>query len=204
IAPAANVFQVTVTDERSGAAVSGVTVQCDAETGTTDMAGQATFPNPGLKTCTVFSANHDYLTVVGLTGTEAHLKLSGLSRTDRSTGYTGMVDTGFVTSPVRLSFSGGSFGSPLFGFSPANILGGDVFNFSVPVVGTVAFPSGATASAEIMGFPLDLKSTFYAQTDAGTRRAWTFAGGAEINDLGLNNGALLSNILPLLQTFVHG
>lgn len=197
-------FLMTVTAAQSGTPLSGVTVTCNAETVVTDAAGLANFDPSSPKTCTAFSANHDYMTVVGLTGTEAQFKLQPLSRSNRATGYTGTVDTAFITSPVRLSFSGGSFASPLVSFAPANILGGDVFNFEVPIVGTVAFPSGATASAEIMGFPLDLKSTFYARTEAGTRRAWTFAGGAELNDLGLNNGALLSNILPLLQTFVHG
>ncbi len=197
-------FAVTVTDGRSGAPVAGVNVTCNAETTLTDAAGFAGFDATTPKTCTAFSANHDYLTVVGLSGTQAQLKLQALSRNNRATGYTGTVDTTFVTAPVRLSFSGGSFASPLFGFAPANILGGDVFNFEVPVIGSVAFPSGATASAEFQGFPLDLKSTFYARTEAGTRRAWTFAGGAELADLGLTSGALLSNILPLLQTFVHG
>jgi hypothetical protein len=197
-------FRVTVVSAESGLAVSGATVVCNQETVTTDAAGRALFDATVPKTCTVYTADHDYLTVVGLTGADARLALPALTRTDRSTGYTGMVDLTPITSPVRLSFSGGSFPSPLVGFSPANILGGDVFFFEVPIVGTVAFPSGATARAEVGGFPLDLKSTYHAQAKAGLRRAWSFGGGAELADLGIQNGTLLLNILPLLQTFVHG
>ena len=177
---------------------------CNQETMTTDAAGAALFDATVPKTCTVFTETYDYVTVAGLTGADAQVALPTLTRTDRSTGYTGMVDLSQVTSPVRLSFSGGSFPSPLAGFAPANILGGDVFNFEVPVVGSVAFPSGATARAEVGGFPLDLKSTYYAQAKPGLRRAWTFGGGAELADLGIQNGTLLLNILPLLQTFMHG
>ncbi|MCA9552664.1 MAG: Ig-like domain-containing protein [Myxococcales bacterium] len=197
-------FRVTVVSAATGLAVGGATVVCNQQTQTTDAAGVATFDATVPKTCTAYTADHDYLTVVGLTGADARLALPALTRTDRSTGYTGMVDLSQVTSAVRLSFSGGSFPSPLAGFAPANILGGDVFLFDLPVVGTVAFPSGATARAEVGGFPLDLKSTYYAQTRAGLRRAWSFGGGAELTDLGIGNGSLLLNILPLLQTFVHG
>lgn len=200
-------FRVTVVSERSGAALAGVTVVCNGDTQTTDASGVAMFDSTTPKTCSAFDASYDYVTVFDLTGGGAHLSLPPRSYSDRSTGFTGSVDTSFATSPVKLSFTGGSFAAPLFAFTPANLLGGDVFSFDLPVVGTIAFPSGATARAEFMGIPLDLKGTYYARAPAGLRRAWTLAGGAEIADLGLGGGGgagLLENLLPLFQTFRHG
>lgn len=198
-------FRVVVSDQASGRALSGVTVICNAETMQTDASGVAVFDQTTPKTCSAFDPGHDYVTVFGLTGTSAQLDLPPLSRSDRSTGFTGTVDTSFSSSPVKLSFSGGSIASPLFGFTAANLLGGDVFTFDVPVVGSVAFPSGATASATTQFGSFDLKSTYYTRTQAGLRRSWTFAGGAELSDLGLGGGGnLLENLLPLFQTFRHG
>lgn len=204
IAPSQAGLRITVVDRTSGAPVPGAEVLCGQGQETTDAAGQASFTQTTSVTCTVFSANHDYLTVAGISGSDLVLSLGRPSLTNASTGYTGSVDTSGVTNPVQLSFSGGSFGGPLAGFLPANILGGDLFTFDVPVIGGVQLPSGGTVSAVLMGFPIDLKTTYYARTAPGLRRAWTFVGGAEVSDLDLTGGQLLQNIIPLLQTFRHG
>lgn len=207
-APAA-AFRVTVVSALDGAAVEATVVCNGTELTTTN--GVALFDTTVPKTCTAYAANYAYVTVIGLDGVEAVLRLPPLGASNRATGFQGQVDFSQVPagSPVTLSFSGGSFATPLWGFQPLDLLGGDNFTVDLPVVGAIQIPSGATAAASFMGFPLNLKDTYYSQAKAGLRRAWTFAGTAEISDLGIGGGGggtpnLLANVLPLLQTFYHG
>lgn len=209
--PATDAIRVTVRSATDGSPVSA-TVVCNGDTQSTNGQGEALFNVPLPMTCTAYAANFGYVTVVDVNATDVLLRLPPLGATNRATGFQGQIDFSSVPagSPVTLSFSGGSFATPLWGFQPLDLLGGDNFTVDLPVVGAIQIPSGATAAASFMGFPITIKDTYYSQCRAGLRRAWTFAGTAEISDLGIGGGGgggagnLLANVLPLLQTFYHG
>lgn len=208
--PTVDDVRVTVRSGIDGAPLSA-TVVCDGDTQSTDGQGVALFTLTPPMTCTAYAANHGYVTVVEINSTDVMLRLPPLGATNRASGFQGQIDFSGVPagSPVTLSFSGGSFSTPLWGFQPLDILGGDNFTVDLPVVGAIQIPSGATAAASFMGFPVTIKDTYYAQCRAGLRRGWTFAGTAELGDLGIGGGGggtgnLLANVLPLLQTFYHG
>lgn len=201
-----NDVRVFVVSETSGAPVDGATVDCGGSVQTSGADGVATFTVMTPVTCSVFAANHDYVTAIGLAG-DATIRLPTITRTDRSTGFTGAIDFSGVTGdePVEISFSGASFSAPLSQLSPAAFFGGNLFTYQLPVVGAVSLPAGATAAAEVMGFPFSIKDVYYSETRPGRRTAWSFAGLAGLSDLGIGGGGdLLANLLPLFQTFSHG
>ena len=49
----------------------------------------------------------------------------------------------------------------------------------------MALDAGATASAEVMGFPFSIKDTYYSETRPGRRTTWSFAGFAALVQLSL-------------------
>lgn len=200
-------FSLVVVSETTGAPVEGATVDCNGTVATTSADGVATFAIAAPRTCSVFAANHDYVTAIGLDA-DATIRLPTISRSDRSTGMTGAIDFSSVSGdePVQVSFSGASFAAPLSELTPSALFGGNLFEFTVPVVGTtVQVPAATTASGQVGPLPFTVKDVYHSETRAGRRTAWSFAGLVGIAELGITGGGdLVTNLLPVFQTFLHG
>lgn len=198
-----------------GAAVAGAEVELFRGTGalraTTDATGIAVFTGAaagGDYVLTVSHANYDWVTLVAPTSNDLAIALPPLSRTDRSAGLRGDVDLSQVPTQggISLSLSGTSMPSPLMNFDAGMLFGSDTFNVMVPMIGSIPLPAANTMSIELMGFPLDLKDTYYAQAQPGLRAAWSFGGRIELGTNGLGPEAFsnfLAAILPFYQRFSH-
>ncbi len=213
--------RVSAVTAASGAAVNGAIVELAGDfgvrTAATDATGVAVFAalDPSAPfSVTVASEAHDYVSLLGVVGRDLVVPLPSLTRTDRVGGVRGTVDFSLVQTQgaLSVSLSGTSLESPIFGNDPSALLGGEVFTVSIQIPGAgntdIPLPAGMTLRAEFMGFPLDLKNTFYARARAGQRAVWSIAGRADLASLGLGGGGGISNpvgaLLPALQRFEHG
>jgi hypothetical protein len=78
------------------------------------------------------------------------------------------------------------------------------------MVGTYSIPVGAsnTLSVEVFGFPIQVKTQYYALARAGLRAAWSFGGRIDASIFrggggGAGPGDLLGEALPYFQRFQH-
>ncbi len=198
---------ILVVSETTGAPVEAATVVCGADTQVTGADGVVTFAGTSSVTCSVFAANHDYVTVLGL-DSSATIRLPTITRTDRSTGMTGAIDFAAVpgTESVEVAFSGASFAAPLSQLTPALLFGSNLFSFAIPGGGnSIQVPAAATARGQIGPIPFSVKDVYHSETRPGRRTAWSFAGKVGLADLGITGGGdLVTNLLPVLQSFTHG
>lgn len=207
--------RITVVRASTGAPISGAAVEIHGpgaftQAGTTNTQGQVELtgvPN-GALTVTAGHADYDYLTIIGVTGRDLLLPLSAATRPDRVAGARGTVDLSLVSTQgaISASLSGASFASPLLGYEVGRLFGEELFQVEVPMLGPIPIPAANTLSAELMGFPLDLKDTWYVRADAGNRALFSFGGKIELGPNGLdptNLGNVLTAILPFYQRFDH-
>lgn len=216
VGPAPKGRRVTVVNARTGAPIEGATVVLEpsagpAQSASTDAQGVVLAGNVApLARLSVFHADFDWLTVVGVSGPDLYLRLTPASRSDRAGGVKGAVDLSAITGtkPFEIGLSGGSFAGPLSRFQPGQLFGGSIFNVDLRLT-TVALPSGATVRGAVSGFPITVKGEYQALTTAGPRFGWCFGGKVELADLGISltgggTGGFLPNLLNLFPQFASG
>ncbi len=216
-APPEQGIRVRVTDAATGAPLEGATVRADDAEAATDAEGIATF-DAAADVVSVFAADHDYVTLVGVAGDDLHVALPPRSDDALVAGFTGEVDFARVTTEggVDLGLAGASISG---GLTHVNfgVLLGQLFNVPVnagPVSFDLPLPGGLVLSAElpIIG-RVNLKDDYRALSGAGFRLAWSFAGRIDVNALlglvgggggGFDAGQVLTTLLPFFDRFQHG
>lgn len=207
--------RISVVRATNGAPISGASVELIASSGatragTTNNQGQVeltTVPS-GSFSVTAAHVDYDYVSVLAQEGRDLLLALPPPTRPDRIAGARGTVDLSQVSTQgaISASLSGASFPSPLLGYSANNLFGGELFQVEVPMLGNIPIPAANTLSAELMGFPLALKDTYYVRAEPGARALYSFGGKIALGANGLdptNFGNLLTAILPFYQRFDH-
>ena len=205
---------VRVIDQQSGRPISGAVVYYGpSQIAVSDEDGLAGFTEPGDGVMlSVFSEDHDYLSIYGLGAGQYQLPLSPRSPSRNVAGFVGDLDHGEVTTSgmLELGLSGSSFSGGITGID-FNSLIGELFNVEIPFGPDVEFPlpGGLT-----LGGLFPLKTEFYALAQNGRQLAWSFAGRADFLELqelfqgggsgGFNIGGILATILPLFENFEHG
>lgn len=221
-APAPDVGRIRVTDSATGEPVPGATVRVGEESFLTDEAGLAELGEvePPI-TVTVFSADHDYVSVVGSGRTDLHIPLSPRRDDSLVAGFTGNIDFDDVTSEggVEIGLAGGSIGGAggeiLTGLDLDSLLG-QLFNVEVDA-GITTFdlplPGGLTFTAEVPFLGrIEVKDEYLTVSDPGFRMAWSFAGRLDLNEViqlvqgggGTDVGTVLATVLPFFDRFQHG
>ncbi|MFN3201333.1 MAG: hypothetical protein ACE366_23230 [Bradymonadia bacterium] len=214
--------QVRVTDAATGLPVEGASVRVGDETTVTDATGIVLLGDvePPI-TVTVFSPDHDYVTVVGANRSDLHIPLTPRRDDSVVAGFTGAIDFARITSEggVDVGLAGGSIGGAggevLTGLDLGTLLG-QLFNVEVDV-GITAFdlplPGGLTLTAEV---PLlgrvEIKDGYRTISDPGFRMAWSFAGRLDLGQIiqlvqgggGTDVGTVLATVLPFFDRFQHG
>ncbi|MEQ9502317.1 MAG: hypothetical protein RIT81_35935 [Deltaproteobacteria bacterium] len=210
---AATDLRVSVSRLVGGLPVQGAQIEVLTAGGTdsavTDATGTAVFTRPsGAFTVTAAHTDFDWVSVVAPTTYDLALALPPKSALGTTAGVKGDVDLARVgqQGAVELSLSGASLPSPLFSFDPGQLFGTGNFNVEIPMVGSVPIPAANTIGIELMGFPLSLKDTYYAEAQPGVRAVWSFGGRIQLGAGGLGPEAFtnfLAAILPFYQRFEH-
>lgn len=212
--------RVWVTDATTGRPVQGATVRAGDEEVQTDAAGVAAIAGEGALTVSVFSNNHDYLTIVGTDQADLHLPLSPRRGNARIAGFTGQPDFDRVASQgeVDLGLAGGTLAGGLTRIDLGTLLG-QIFNVPVnagPLNFDLPLPGGLTLAAQvpILG-QLRVKDDYFVTAEPGFQFAWSFAGRIDFGTLGalfqgggggggFNVGRVLATLLPFFDRFQHG
>ncbi|MGC6417433.1 MAG: hypothetical protein ACON3Z_09945 [Bradymonadia bacterium] len=212
------VVRVNIVDAEDGRAIGGATVRYGMQEVVADETGIVTFEqDDAAPSITVFSRDHDYLTLVGAFDGSYVAPLRRKSSNERVAGISGTVDFDAIMTEggVDLSLSGPSVGQGMSDLSFGSLLGAP---FNVPInAGPAAFdipiPSGVTLAADlpIIG-RIEAKSEFYGTTEPGIRLAWSLAGRMDVGRLiqlaqggdGNTIGRVLGALLPYFETFQHG
>lgn len=213
----ANNFRATVYDADLGVPVAGADVIVDGQTAVTNAAGVATLPQPtGAFDVTIASADHNWVSLVGITSTDVRIPLSVKQGTGPIGGFDGQFDTSMInsTGDVTLGLAGASLTGGLLDVNLTRLLGDSfVRRLNIPgIVDTdIPLPGGVVVFGGAFGFTIDLKEEYYATAPDGGRIAWGLAGQVPISDLiqlfmggGGGTGDVLSLILPLFNRFDHG
>lgn len=201
----ASARRVTVINARTGAPIESASVMVEPVSGPaalveTDASGVAAFGSgSALDRLSVFHDDYDWITIVGLTGTDLLIRLTPATRGDRAGGLKGGADLSAITTnkPFEFALSGASFAGPLSRFKADRLFGGGVFNINIQVT-TVALPSGITTRGTFQGFPVNVKNTYHALSGPGLRYGWSFGGKVELADLGISLSGGTTGILPNL------
>ena len=212
-------LRVVVLDAETGAAVPNADVVINrTATGATNTLGVATFPIQGGKySVSVFSDDHDFVTVQGVSATDIRIPLNKQSGTGPIAGFKGSFDLSQVSSQgeFNLGLAGASIPGGLVNFDLTTLLG-DPFqtDFAIPGQGNVGFPvpGGLTIYGRVFGLRLDIKRTYYVSSPGGARLAWGLAGKIPVTELialfqngGVGGiGEALTLLLPLFNRFDHG
>lgn len=210
-------IRVVVTDLESGAPIEGATVEIGADSATTDATGVAALPDSaGDFSVTVSHQNFNWLTVHGVSARDLRLPLRRQSGTGDVAGFTGEFDTSMLHSSgnITLGLAGASLAGGLLELDLAGLLG-DTFVSRLEIPGVVEedipLPGGLVAYGGALGFMVDLKTTYYAQTSGGPRIAWGLAGLLPFSELlsffqggDFEGGEILAQLLPLFNRFDHG
>jgi hypothetical protein len=205
---------VRVTARSGGSPISGATVQVAAGGQTleaqTNASGIARFPGLTARPAdvTVASDAHDWVSVLGVTTLDVGIALPPRTRTTEAAGVSGTTDLSRVatTGALQISVAGTSFPSPLVGFDPASVFGGELHQVSVPMVGDVPIPANNTLAVDFMGSTFPLKGTWYASAQPGLRAVWAFGGRVDLQGSGIGLGELqniATAVLPFFQRFDH-
>ena len=110
------------------------------------------------------------------------------------------------TGDASVGLAGLSFGQALTDLDLGSVMG-DTFVVQIPGLNqSIPLPGGMTAQATFGGFPISLKTTWYAQGEPGLRAVWAFAGKVGLDRFQGGGGAAqtLAGILPLFGIFEHG
>ena len=225
VVPAPQSDRITVLDER-GRGLAGARIAIDQgqgwryQEGVTDGAGQLDLDGlrAGGVNLSIHAEGYEQTMLVGGV-TKAGDPLSLVvpvmrDRSARAAGFRARVDFSDVRTQGdgQLSLSGASMPDVL-AFDLLT-LAGDTFsaNLQIPGQGATAvpMPGGATFTATVFGFPINLKDTAYARGAAGLRTAWSFAGNVDplalfgrFQGIRSPSDAVMA-IFPLLGAFDHG
>lgn len=208
--------RVRVTDARTGAPISGASVVSAAVSGITDDRGLVDLEGAN-EMITVFTADHDTVSVVGSDLDTLHVPLWPRQDALSQAGFTGEISFEDVSTdaPLELGLAGASLASGFTNFD-LNGLVGEVFNtrVEIPLVGGIdlPLPGGLVLSGDLplIGYT-EIKTDYSALADPGFRVAWSFAGRVPVGDLvqmamggGFDVGVALTTLLPYFETFEHG
>lgn len=211
-------LRVVVLDADTNMPVVGAEVVVDsANTGITNASGVANLLAPsGEYEVSVFSQEHDWVTVQGVRSQDIRIPVLPRSGTGDVAGFQGRFDMSQVASSgdFNLGLAGASIPGGLINFDLTTLLG-DPFqtSISIPGQGDVAFPlpGGLTLYGRVFGFSINVKRDYYASTSGGARLAWGLAGklpATELVGLFMNGGIggvgdVLTLLLPLFNRFDH-
>lgn len=217
--PAQGGLRVVALDSETGSPVTGAEVWINnTQSGMTDATGTARFTVPaGAYEVSVFSGDHDYVTVQGVRSTDVRIPLLRRSGDGPVAGFQGRFDLASVSSQgdFNLGLAGASIPGGLINFDLTRLLG-EPFqtNFTIPGQGAVDFPlpGGLVVYGRVFGLRINLKRDYYASTPGGARLAWGLGGklpSSELIQLFQNGGFddigdVLTVILPLFNRFDHG
>jgi hypothetical protein len=187
--------------------------------GPTHDGGRLTLDNlvPGAVAISVHAETYEQTVLVGLIKAGEALEVTlplARDRSSRAAGFRARVDFTGVTSQGdgQLSVSGASF-PDLLSFDLLTIAGEPFMSeLTIPGQGSqrIPMPAGVTFTANVGGFPINLKEVVYARGAAGLRAAWSFAG--RVDPFALAGrfgdvrgvGDLVMAIFPMLGGFEHG
>jgi hypothetical protein len=209
-------IRVTVVSLANGGPIAGVSVRITGITnapsvsGATDANGTALLaatPRASGYDVTAAKTGYDYVSVLGLSSTDVVIALPPVTKPSLVGGIKGNVDLSHVSTMGNLSLSlnGTSIASPIVGFDPSTLFGGDIFQVSIPGMGAkVPVPAGTTISVLFAGQNIPLKDTYYARATGGLRAAWSLGGHLDLSLLMGAGGNLTGALLPNLQRLDHG
>ncbi len=216
---APDTVRVTVVDAETGGPVSMATVRIGQATQVTNAGGIAEVADPltGTFDVDVFHDGYNWLTVQMIGARDVRLSLNRASGTGDIAGFTGQFDTTGLHSSgdITLGLAGASLAGGLLELSLNRLLG-DFFVSELNVPGIVEedipLPGGIVAYGSALGFDVDLKETYYAQSAGGPRIGWGLAGLVPLADLfdffmgggGMGGGSVIAQLLPLFNRFDHG
>jgi hypothetical protein len=212
-------LRVVVLDAETGAPVPNADVLIGQNTlGGTNSLGVANFPVPnGEFSVSVFSDEHDFVTVHGVRATDIRIPLNRQSGTGPVAGFKGQFDMAQVSTQgdFNLGLAGASIPGGLVNFDLSTLLG-DPFqtNFMIPGQGAIDFPvpGGLVIYGRVFGLRLNIKRNYYVSSPGGARLGWGLAGKIPVTELisifqggGIDSvGEALAVLLPLFNRFDHG
>lgn len=210
--------RIVVTDAESGAGVAGATVRIGNATDTTNASGVANVSDPMTSSydVDVFHDDFNWLTVQGVTSRDVKLPLLRQNGTGDVAGFTGEFDTSGLHSQgnITLGLAGASLAGGILELNLQRLLG-DTFVTPLNIPGVadtdIPLPGGLVAYGGALGFNVDLKKTYYAQSAGGPRIAWGLAGLLPFSELlsffqggDFSGTDVLGQLLPLFNRFDHG
>lgn len=209
-----NQDRVVVVDAAGRPLVGAVVVRGDAQE-TTDSDGAAFFPTAqGGQTVTVYEALHNTVTMVGVSGADLLVPMEPLAGGAVVGGFKGQMDYGMVSSEgdINVGLAGASLDAELTRFDLDNLLG-DGFNTQISIPGLfeteLPLPGGLVLDGTVFGFPISIKTTYYARSEGGLKVAWGIGGKIDAGEIaGLVGGGgdasnLLATLLPYFENFDH-
>ena len=209
-------LRVVVFEGATGNPVSGAEVVLNnGTTGTTNASGVAGLTKPqGAYTVTVYGADYNWVTLENVQSDDIRIPVSKKSGTGPVAGFTGQFDTSRINTSgdITLGLAGASLAGGLIDLSLASLLGDPfVTPIQIPGIGgqDIPLPGGLVAFGQVFGFQLDIKQTYYANTNGGANLSWGLAGkvpAQRLIDLFQNGGGqgdVLSTLLPLFNRFDH-
>jgi len=206
-------LRVVVTSAEDRQPVSGADVVVPGTgTSTTDSAGVARLPKPsGSYTVSIFHPDFNFLTVRGVGASDLRLPLRGKEGSGPVGGYKGEFDTSTLNTQgdVTLGLAGSSISGGLLEVGLQNLLGRPLVRQIQTPQGnqSIPLPSGLTLFGQVLGFNVDVKSTYYTTAPGGARIGWGLAGKVPGSDLlQLFRGGFddpVATLLPLFNRFDH-
>lgn len=210
-------LRVSVIHGETGALLDGAQVLLGdgATQGTTANGGVVNLALPnGAFDLTVVHPSFNLVTVQGIQGTDIRIPVFPRRGSGPVGGFTGEFDLSAIgsTGDISLGLAGASLAGGLLDLDLTAILGEPfVTPVNIPGLGggDFPFPGGLVVYGQALGFQLDFKPTYYAQSAAGARLAWGLAGKVPLRDLiqlgtgGGGQDAVLSTLLPLFNRFDH-
>ena len=213
--PANNTVRVTVVNAFDRSPVAGATVVLDdgssQETGTTDAAGAVELSDPhGIADIHVFSADHDYVSILGTVSTDLLVPLPDRSNMTKAGGFSGQL-TFVGEGAVSMGLAGTSIAGQLVDMNFARLMG-DTFVVTVSMAGyttEIPLPAQMVVNASFQGMQIPIKDTYYVVGQRGLRTAWSMGGFMDMSVLmGLMQGGSINDVmvelLPYFSLFKHG
>ncbi len=216
--PMSGALRVLVINAETSQPVTGAQVVVGAQSVTTLGNGVATLQVPqGRYEVSVFSQDHNYVTVQGASSRDIRIPLNPRTGTGPVGGFKGRFDLGALTSQgdVNIGLAGSSIAGGLINFSLAGLLGEPfVSSIAIPTQGSfdIPLPAGLVAYGRVFGFAVSLKVDYFAIGAGGPRLAWGLAGRVPSQELialfqngGVSGdfGQVLGLLLPLFSRFDH-
>ena len=213
-AVAADSLRVTVIDALDRQPVAGATVVLDdgatPQAQTTDAGGVASFAAPEAAVdIHVFSAEHNYLSVIATSAVDLLLPLPARSGNAAVGGFTGQM-TFSGMGALGMGVAGTSLAGNLIDMSFAQLMGQI---FQVPIPNTqynLPLPAQLVAELSAMGQDIAIKDTYYVVGQRGLRTGWSMGGRIDDDVLwnlaggGQDIETVLIELLPYFSLLNHG